>query len=66
MEKMHAIYTQQPKLGNPDTVKQSLQMNSEKIAGYDQDIEKFSVSFIFTYLLSFTNLPTHCFLRIYI
>ncbi len=44
MEKMHAIYTQQPKLGNPETVEQSLKMNSDKITGYDQDMEKFRVS----------------------
>ncbi|XP_064396439.1 formin-binding protein 1-like [Halichondria panicea] len=41
MEKMQAIYTQQPKLGNAEEIKQSLEMNTQKITGYDQDLEKF-------------------------
>lgn len=44
MEKMQAIYTDQPKLGDPKQVEQSLEMNTQKIAGYDQELEKFRVS----------------------
>ncbi len=59
MEKMQAIYTQQPKLGNAEEIKQSLEMNTQKITGYDQDLEKFRVSSPHTHPRMHTHTHTH-------
>ncbi len=56
---MQAIYTQQPKLGNAEEIKQSLEMNTQKIAGYDQDLEKFRVSSPHTHPRMHTHACTH-------
>lgn len=41
MEKMHSIYTQNPKLGDPNAIAQSLEQNSIKINEIQAELDKF-------------------------
>lgn len=43
MEKMQAIYTQNPKLGDPNAIAQSLEHNSVKIGEIQAELDKFKV-----------------------
>ena len=43
MEKMQAIYTNNPKLGDPNAIAQSLEQNSIKIGEIQAELDKFKV-----------------------
>jgi hypothetical protein len=43
MEKMQTIYAQNPKLGDPNAIAQSLEQNSVKINEIQAELDKFKV-----------------------
>ena len=45
MEKMHTIYTDNPKLGDPNAVAQSLDVCQRRIEELGREMDKYKVSY---------------------